>query len=128
MRAVDTNILVRLIVDADAASAKAAARAIAGRRWYVSPTVLIELEWVLRFSYRFGRKDIARAMRDLFSQKDATVGVNAGVVDAYSDGVDFADAVHLAMAAECADFLTFDRDLLRLSQKLDLTPQTLSPS
>ncbi len=52
MRALDTNVLARFFVevadDAQAARQRPAAVAALGDRSFVSVTVLLELEWVMR--------------------------------------------------------------------------------
>ena len=52
MRALDTNVLVRFFVDdaddAQAAKQRPAAVAALAERSFVSVTVLLELEWVMR--------------------------------------------------------------------------------
>ena len=53
MIALDTNVLVRLVTGDDAAQAKrAAARIDTGDAFFVSLTVALELEWVLRGAYK----------------------------------------------------------------------------
>ena len=53
MIALDTNVLVRLVTGDDATQAKrAAARIDTGDAFFVSLTVALELEWVLRGAYK----------------------------------------------------------------------------
>ena len=53
MIALDTNVLVRLVTGDDATQAKrAAARFETGDAFFVSLTVALELEWVLRGAYK----------------------------------------------------------------------------
>ena len=69
MRSLDTNILARLLVDdpddAQAAAQRPAAIAALSTRAFVTVTVLLELEWVLRGFYglqqlRFAGLQIAK--------------------------------------------------------------------
>jgi predicted nucleic-acid-binding protein len=61
MRALDTNVLARFFVDdpddAQAARQRPAAIAALSQRSFVSVTVLLELEWVLRGFYELAAKD-----------------------------------------------------------------------
>ena len=63
MAAVDTNVLVRHVVQDDAAQGAAAARLIgrsvqAGTPLFVPVTVLLELEWVLRSAFGFDKAEV----------------------------------------------------------------------
>jgi predicted nucleic-acid-binding protein len=71
MKALDTNVLARFFVnDADDAQAAkqrpAAVEALSGRS-FVSVTVLLEFEWVLRGFYELATTDISRVLRALAS-------------------------------------------------------------
>ena len=50
MLAVDTNLVVRLLTNDEPAQAKRAAAAFAANEIYIAKSVLLETEWVLRFS------------------------------------------------------------------------------
>ena len=70
MIALDTNVLVRLLVEDDAAQAARARRLVeacseAGDVCLVSIPVLCELEWVLESVYRAPRADVEEAVRSL---------------------------------------------------------------
>ncbi len=60
MRALDTNVLARFFVDdtddAQAAEQRPAAVAALSERSFVSVTVLLELEWVLRGFYELPKR------------------------------------------------------------------------
>ena len=71
MIGLDTNVLVRYLVEDDARqTAQAAAlieRAIADdESLYVSDVVVCETVWVLSVAYKVGRKKIAAVLRNLF--------------------------------------------------------------
>lgn len=51
MRAVDTNVLVRALVQDDPTQARRAQACLNAQRVYVPVTVILELEWVLRSRY-----------------------------------------------------------------------------
>jgi len=122
--ALDTNVLVRFLVEDDARQSAAAAaiveRAVhADESLYVSPIVLCETVWVLAASYHVPRLDIAQTLRELLRAKHLTFDNSdllARAIDAFATGRgDFADYVirEDALAAGCTSVATFDRALLR---------------
>lgn len=124
MIALDTNVLVRYVVEDDARqSARAAAvvdRAIgAGEALFVSDVVLCEFVWVLGGSYRVPRVTIVVTLRELLRAKHLAFSATdrlARAVAAFEGGKgDFADYVirEHALAARCDHVVTFDRSLLR---------------
>lgn len=65
MIAVDTNILVRLLTNDDPVQARKAMVILGSEEIFVPVTVLLEAEWVLRYSYGLGRSVILTALREL---------------------------------------------------------------
>lgn len=129
MRALDTNVLARFFVDdaddAQAAKQRPAAVAALSERAFVSVTVLLELEWVLRGFYEVPKKDISRVLRALAGIEHVTLedrGAVLQAVDAFDHGLDFADALHLARGARASGFATFDQRLAKRAKALSLTP------
>ena len=129
MRALDSNVLVRFFVDdpddAQAAKKRPAAIAALAERSFVSVTVLLELEWVMRGFYELPNGDISRVLRALASIKHITLEDRDAVlaaVDAFENGLDFADALHLARSARASGFATFDQRLAKRAKGLALTP------
>jgi predicted nucleic-acid-binding protein len=116
VRALDTNVLVRALVQDDAAQGRRAQACLSAQPVYVPVTVILELEWVLRSRYGYSPKAIADAMEKLAILENAVVGEQAAVVAAarkMRQGWGFADALHHALAAGCDDFATFDANLAR---------------
>ncbi len=108
MRAVDTNVIVRLIVADGAQQAKRARKAFAAGDIFVSLTVLLETEWVLRSGYGFVPPQVVIALRALAGLPGVTVEeppVLALALQGLSEGMEFADALHLAKAKDCTAFL-----------------------
>jgi predicted nucleic-acid-binding protein len=70
MRAVDTNVLIRLLTGDDARQAAAAESflAAAGQAW-ISHVVLVETVWVLESVYDRGRSEIAAAIDTLLDHE-----------------------------------------------------------
>jgi predicted nucleic-acid-binding protein len=129
MKALDTNVLARFFVDdpddAQAAKQRPAAVAAVSERAFVSVTVLLELEWVLRGFYGLPAKDISRVLRALASIQHITLEDRDAVLvalDACDRGLDLADALHLARSSRAAGFLTFDQRLAKRARALALLP------
>jgi predicted nucleic-acid-binding protein len=129
MRALDTNVLARFFVDdaddAQAVKQRPAAVAALSQRSFVSVTVLLELEWVLRGFYELPRRDICRVLRALASIEHIALEDRDAVlvaVDAFAKGLDFADALHVARSSRASGFVTFDRRLAKRAKALALTP------
>lgn len=119
MRAIDTNIVIRFLTADDERQAKATRTAIAAGDIFVSLTVFLESEWVLRSGYSFGTEQIATGLSGLaglpgiFVEEPALL---ATAIDWMRGGMDFADALHLAKADDCTVFLTFDKKLAKAAK------------
>ena len=129
MRALDTNVLARFFVDdaddEEAAQQRPAAVAALAQRSFVSVTVLLELEWVMRGFYELPTKDISRVMRALASVQHIALEDRDAVLvalDAFDKGLDFADALHLARSSRASGFATFDKRLAKRAKRLALSP------
>lgn len=125
MRAIDTNVIIRLLTADNPVQAEAAHRIIQEGDVFVSVTVLLEAEWVLRAGYGFGASDVASALRGLAGLVQVTIEDAAAVAMALNwmtEGMDFADALHLARSEHCSAFVTFDRRLAGRAKGLTHTP------
>jgi predicted nucleic acid-binding protein len=118
--AVDTNVLVRLLVG-DHPVQHRAARSLFGREEiFIPDTVLLESAWVLRRAFHFETAEICAALRQTcglpnVSLRDARLVVQA--IDWHEAGLDFADAMHLATAGDLP-FRTFDKDLVKAGRRV----------
>ena len=72
MQAVDTNVLVRLLVRDDVRQADAAEKFVAGGAW-VSQLVLAETLWILDAVFKLGPLKIARAVEMLLAHRTVTL-------------------------------------------------------
>lgn len=72
MRAVDTNVLVRLITRDDEAQLRSAEAFVSKGAW-ISLLVLAELTWVLSAAYEVEHGDIATAVEMLLNHETLTV-------------------------------------------------------
>lgn len=117
MRAADTNILARLILQDEPHQARLA-EAIVREPVWVSHTVWIELGWVLGKRLRLDHATVADAMATLLMLETVHVADREGLawaIERYRAGADWADAVHLVAARGVADrFVTFDRGIARI--------------
>jgi len=119
--ALDTNVIVRFLVNDDPAQGRRARNLIARGDVFVGPTVLLETEWVLRAAYGFSSAEIGRFFRALLGlsglQTDDPERIDRAL-DGYDAGLDFADALHLALVGGAEAFATFDRRLARRARRL----------
>ncbi len=120
MRAVDTNLLVRLAVRDDVAQVAAAEAFVAPGAW-VSQLVLVEFVWVLESVYELGAKELASAVEILLNHAQLTLeGAEtvAAALERYrgKSGVSFSDCLVLEAARKAGHLPlgTFDRALARL--------------
>lgn len=120
MRAVDTNVLVRALVQDDPAQTARAMALLNAHQVFIPVTVVLELEWVLRSRYGFAPAVIALALGKMASLENAVIGDRAAVVAATGNmarGWDFADALHHALSEGCDDFATFDTTLAKRAKR-----------
>jgi predicted nucleic-acid-binding protein len=125
--AVDTNIVVRLVTNDDSKQAKRAAVLFSSTDIYVPITVLLETEWVLRYSYELKLDAILRSLRGVLGLPNVTVQSPNDVQRAlilFENGMDFADALHLATSTPASGFKTFDAKLVRRAQSAGMTEVT----
>jgi predicted nucleic-acid-binding protein len=125
MIALDTNVIVRVVTRDDPAQAERAAVLMRRGGLRLSKTVLLETEWVLRYTYEYDAPSINRALSTLVGLEDLTVEDAPAVRTAltwHSAGMDFADALHLASAGPASQFATFDRRLAKRASALDGAP------
>jgi predicted nucleic-acid-binding protein len=116
VRAIDTSVVVRFLVADDKRQAKAARAAIEAGGIFIARTVVLESEWVLRSGYDFAPARVVAALRGLAGLPGVTVeeaAILAQALDWMEDGMDFADALHLAKAEDCSAFLSFDWKLAK---------------
>jgi predicted nucleic-acid-binding protein len=113
LKAIDTNILVRLVIQDDPAQT-AVAIAVCAEGVIIPLSVVLETEWVLRSRYQMGRAAISQTFETLIGGAnfhfDNEVAV-AWAVSRYAAGADFADMLHLINAVNATAFATFDQML-----------------
>lgn len=125
MPALDTNVLVRYIVQDDSGQLAAAKRLIdrcvgAGQSLFVPVTVTLELEWVLRASFGYVKDDVLQVLSNLFSAAELAFESERALevaLQLYREGTaDFADCLHIALSAAVGEqpLWTFDKSAAKL--------------
>lgn len=130
MIGLDTNVLLRAMLNDDPIQSKVAQRILStldrDRPGFVNIVVMMEFFWVLKSRYGLSRERLAAAVRNLlevehleFESLDAV----GGALVAYEDGVaDFPDKVISMRNREAgmATTLTFDKKAARLIPSMEL--------
>ncbi|OLP56566.1 hypothetical protein BJF92_10720 [Rhizobium rhizosphaerae] len=117
--AIDTNILVRLLVLVDEEQTRIVEDLLMQSRLVILWSVLLETEWVLRSIVKADRASITEKFRSLLFMPSLQVEraeEMAKVLDLHEAGMDFADAMHLVLAG-ARTFITFDRALVRRAKR-----------
>jgi predicted nucleic-acid-binding protein len=121
----DTNLLLRYLLNDDPAQAKRAQRLL--ERWplvTVTTTILLELVWVLECS-DCARGEIVGALRHILGLPNMRLANEAAfyrAVQWFEQGLDFADALHLALSPATATLMTFDKDFVAKAKRADAFP------
>jgi len=125
MAALDTTILVRFLVEDDAAQLAAARRLIrkcvnAGEMLFVPVTVSLELEWVLRSSFGFSKSVVIQTLAQLLASIELSFesegALEVALVLYGQSTVDFSDCLHIALSSRAGEspLWTFDRAASKL--------------
>lgn len=120
MRAVDTNVLVRLVAR-DEVRQVAAAEAFVEKGAWVPHLALAELSWVLSAIYERGPAEIAAAVEMLLNHESLTLQESEVVANALErfrgrPALGFSDCLMLEVARKAGHLPlgTFDRNLAKL--------------
>ena len=124
MIALDTNVLVRYLVEDDEAQSRRATKLIEATiaredELFVSDVVMCETVWVLSSAYPFSRNEITDALAGLLRARSVIFTSTdrlARSLEAYRNGKgDFADYLirELAREAGAETVATFDKSLLK---------------
>jgi predicted nucleic-acid-binding protein len=122
--AIDTNVIVRLLVRHDDEQSRRAKSLLASSEVFVANTVMLECERVLRSAYGFDAASFVKAFRGFaglanVSLEDPQLAVAA--LEWHEQGMDFADAMHLARAEGCEVFVSFHKGLEKAAGKVGAT-------
>lgn len=127
--AVDTNVLVRAVVQDDPSQAEIASKIVKAEMLAVATSCLCEFVWVLRRVYGFRPSAIAAAIRELLAA--GNVEANRPVVEAglamLDAGGDFADGViaYEGRWLGAETFVSFDANAVELLNRLGETARVL---
>ena len=123
MIALDTNVLLRYLIQDDAVQAAAATSFLEGKLstttpGFISLVVICEIVWALRKTYDQPRATIAQSL-DVLIKAPQFVVEDIEIVELAisADGGDIADAIiHFVGAKQgCSKTVTFDKKFARLS-------------
>jgi len=119
--AVDTNVLVRLLTGDDPKQFQASEALFASEQIFVPVTVLLEAEWVLRAAYELTADDVCDAFARVLGLTNVSTTDSTRMAQAiawHQQGLDFADAVNLALSSGLAAFKTFDAAFVKRAKGL----------
>jgi predicted nucleic-acid-binding protein len=110
VKAFDTCVLARAIVGDDPHQSPIAVRQleIGG---FVSLTVILELAWVLKSNFGYGRALLADTLDDLCHHPGLVIASDARIrwaAGRLREGADIGDLIHLAASEGLESFVTFD--------------------
>lgn len=119
MIGLDTNILLRIVLNDDPPQVRRATRLLETldeRNYgFVNIISMVELVWTLRRTFRFGRGDVIATIQTLLNSRDIIIEDEAIVAEAVdrmqNSKADFADCLIVARnhALGCTRTVTFDR-------------------
>ena len=119
----DTNLLVRLATNDVPSIRTAVVELLERHATRISKTVLLETEWVLRSQYGYKASqfvDFVEYLLGVPALKIEDEELVRWANDAVNAGLDFADALHLSIAAAADEsFYTLDETLFRKAARLD---------
>jgi predicted nucleic-acid-binding protein len=126
MKSLDTNVLVRLLLGDDAAQLAQVKQLLSQAQQFTSPiTVMIELVWVLE-AHDYTAEQVQQGLSLLLALpnfKPAHLAELRQALAWYAQGMDFADALHLALRGASPQLLTFDKGFVKLAKKEGLHTQ-----
>jgi predicted nucleic-acid-binding protein len=114
--AADTNVIVRLLTGDDPRQTAQARRLFEVETIFLPKTALLEAEWVLRRLYRLEPLAVNQALAALLSLPNVRGEDEPLLRQALAwnrEGIDFADALHLASSRTAERFATFDLAMIK---------------
>lgn len=121
MIAVDTNIIIRFLTHDDTKQYKKAFSIFSTQDVFISDTVILETEWVLRYAYEFSPEDICNALVKLFGLSNVHLSnptFMAQAIEWHRQGLDFSDALHLTQCQQYDKLYTFDKEFYSKAKNL----------
>jgi len=128
MIALDANLLARLLLQDDKAQHARVKSLLASQQLFTAPvTVFLELVWVLEANdcSPVEIKSGLTLLLGLPNFKPAQADIVRAALAHYAQGLDFADALHLALSSADEAFMTFDKAVARRAARLAVVPQVM---
>lgn len=129
MIALDTNLLARLLLRDEKNQHARVVALLASKQDFTAPvTVMLELVWVLEVN-DCSTDDIVRGLHLLLGLpnfKPQQVEALRQALIGYTQGLDFADALHLALSHSSQQLATFDKAFARKAGKLGVMPTVVA--
>ncbi len=128
---IDTNLVVRFLLQDNDAEFAIASRVIREEEIYITTTVMLECEWVLRRVYKHSSASIMDAfdqLRGLANVRLAEPDIVERAIGWRRSGLDFADALHLALASKADSLGTFDPDFVKSAARVSPHIPVRSPA
>ncbi|MFZ5571494.1 MAG: type II toxin-antitoxin system VapC family toxin [Thermodesulfobacteriota bacterium] len=125
MISVDTNVIVRLLTGDDPIQFERSKALFSTDTIFIPTSVVLECEWVLRYAYNFKQTEITAAFQSLFGLPNVQLENPheiSNAIEWHQNGMEFADAIHLALSEEAEAFLTFDKCLIKAALKNTTIP------
>jgi predicted nucleic-acid-binding protein len=129
-RAVDTNVLVRALVEDGTEQTERVVRRFVSEDIFVPVSVVLETEWVLRSHLRLDRSTVNFLLTTIAGVHRIELenrGALLKALEAHRNGLDLADAVHLYCSGHCDALYTFDADFRRRAAALDAAMPVIAP-
>ena len=124
----DTNLLVRFFIQDDETQFSKVSELFEKSSTIIIPTnALCELVWVLSYSYRLQKQDIAEIIRMLLNTdnvliKDAEVEFGLKMLEQngdFADGINAISGIQMTMGQEVA-FASFDKKAVKILRNLGI--------
>jgi predicted nucleic-acid-binding protein len=128
IRSVDTNVLVRLLIEEDEAQRAISETTIFGGSLLIA-TVVQEAIWVWMSRYGLKPSDIVPQLMDVLDAPLVRCSDRMAIswaLNKFEAGADFADMLHLALSGAADCFATFDRGIARHADDAVVRVETLS--
>ena len=126
MIALDINILARFLLKDDAVQCRQVCELLSRHEVYTAPpTVMLELVWVLENS-DYTRAEVSQGLRGLLGLpnfKPHSFEAIFYAINWYESGMDFGDALHLALSGGEQAFVTFDKALGKFATQQGAVPK-----
>ena len=131
MIAIDTNIIIRFLTRDDEEQYQKSYQIFAtSKSIFIPTTVILETEWVLRFSYKLSSERIVFALSNLLSLENIVSENKERIIIAlqwHEQGMDFADALHLSFSLHTQAFLSFDKKMMNKASLLNIDIKVIEP-